>query len=193
MSRPVLVPIAQGCEEIEAVTIIDTLRRAGANVTVAACTIDGDLDIEASRGVKLTADTQIDQCQDKTFHMIALPGGMPGAANLRDCEPLIQLLHEQQQADRWYAAICAAPAVVLAHHSLLDNVSATCYPSFLDQLEGALPRPSDPVVVDQKSKVITAQGPGNAMGFSFALIDALYGKDTHRPIAKQMLAYWAIK
>ncbi|MET4694885.1 DJ-1 family glyoxalase III [Endozoicomonas lisbonensis] len=192
MSRPVLVPIAQGCEEIEAVTIIDTLRRAGAKVTVAACTSDDSLDIEASRGVKLTADTHINHCRDNTFHMIALPGGMPGAANLRDCEPLIQLLHEQQQASRWYTAICASPAVVLAHHSLLDNVSATCYPSFLDQLEGALPRPTDPVVIDQKNKVITAQGPGNAMSFSFALIDALYGKDTHRPVAKQMIADWAI-
>ncbi|MCW7551922.1 DJ-1/PfpI family protein [Endozoicomonas gorgoniicola] len=192
MSRPVLVPIAQGCEEIEAVTIIDTLRRAGAKVTVAACTSDDSLDIEASRGVKLTADTHINHCRDKTFHMIALPGGMPGAANLRDSEPLIQLLHEQKQASRWYTAICAAPAVVLAHHSLLDNVSATCYPSFLDQLEGALPRPTDPVVIDLKNKVITAQGPGNAMSFSFALIDALYGKDTHRPVAKQMIADWAI-
>ena len=192
MSRPVLVPIAQGCEEIEAVTIIDTLRRAGANVTVAACTSDGSLDVEASRGIKLTADAHIDQCSDKNYYMITLPGGMPGAANLRDSETLIQLLHEQQQTSRWYAAICAAPAVVLAHHSLLDNVRATCYPSFFDQLEGALPQPSDPIVVDQKNKVITAQGPGNAMGFSFALVDALYGKDTYRPIAKQMVADWAL-
>lgn len=192
MSRPVLVPIAQGCEEIEAVTIIDILRRAGANVTVAACNSDDSLDVEASRGVKLTADQHINQCQNKTFHLIALPGGMPGAANLRDSETLIQILHEQQQSSRWYAAICAAPAVVLAHHSLLDNVQATCYPSFLDQLEGALPRPSDPVVIDQKSKVITAQGPGNAMDFSFALVDSLYGKDTYRPIAKQVIADWAL-
>ena len=192
MSRPVLVPIAQGCEEIEAVTIIDTLRRAGANVTVAACTNDDTLDIEASRGVKLTADCHINSCQDKTFHMIALPGGMPGAANLRDNKTLTTLLHEQQQAQRWLAAICAAPAVVLAHHSLLDNVRATCYPSFFDQLEGALPQPGDHIVIDHRNRVITAQGPGNAMGFSFELVDVLFGKETHRPVAKQMIADWAL-
>lgn len=192
MSRPVLVPITHGCEEIEAVTIIDTLRRAGANVTVAACTNDGSLDIEASRGVKLSADCHIDNCIDKSFHLIALPGGMSGAANLRDCKPLIQLLHQQQKLSRWYAAICAAPAVVLAHHSLLDNVKATCYPNLFNQLEGALPQPGSHVVIDQKKLVITAQGPGNALAFSFALIDALYGKDTHRPIAKQMIADWAL-
>ena len=192
MSRPVLVPIAQGCEEIEAVTIIDTLRRAGANVTVAACTIDDSLDIEASRGVRLTGDCHISSCAAKTFHLIALPGGMPGAANLRDCKILTELLHEQQASHRWLAAICAAPAVVLAYHSLLDNVRATCYPSFMDQLEGALPQPGDPVVTDHKRRVITAQGPGNAMSFSFELVDTLFGKDTHRPIAKQMVADWAL-
>ena len=192
MSRPVLVPVAQGSEEIEAVTIINTLRRAGANVTVAACTQDDSLDIEASQGVKITADAHINQCTETNFHMIALPGGMPGSANLRDNDTLIQMLNDQQKASRWYAAICAAPAVVLAHHSLLDNVKATCYPSFLDQLDGALPQPSDPIVIDQKNKVITAQGPGNVMMFSFYLIDALYGKDTFRPIAKQMIADWAL-
>ena len=192
MSWQVLVPIAQGCEEIEAVTIIDTLRRAGANLTVAACTRDGSLDIEASRGVKLTADCHIESCLGKAFHLVALPGGMPGAANLRDSNELIQILREQQKGNRWYAAICAAPAIVLAHHSLLDNIKATCYPSFLDQLDGALPQPGNTIVIDRVKRVITAQGPGNAMAFSFALIEALLGKDAHRPIAKQMIADWAL-
>lgn len=192
MPRQILVPIAQGCEEIEAVTIIDTLRRAGGQVCVAACTPDGRLEIEASRGVRLTADCHIEACIEKLFHLIALPGGMPGAANLRDCPHLTQLLKEQRKASRWVGAICAAGAVVLAHHSLLDNVKATCYPSFLDQLEGALVLPGDHVVVDQKHRVITAQGPGNALGFCYELIDALYGKDAFRPIAKQMIADWAL-
>ena len=192
MPRQVLVPIAPGCEETEAVTIIDTLRRAGAQVTVAACTQNDSLEVEASRGVKFVADCHIESCLSKNYHLIALPGGMPGAANLRDCKHLIQLLNQQQEAGRWYAAICAAPAVVLSHHSLLDNVRATCYPSFLDQMEGAQLRPGDHVVVDAKNKVITAQGPGNAMKFSFELIDALFGKDAYRPIAKQMIADWAI-
>ncbi|MGY0219961.1 DJ-1 family glyoxalase III [Endozoicomonadaceae bacterium StTr2] len=188
MPAEVLVPIADGSEEIEAVTVIDTLRRANCNVTVAACTEENRLSIEASRGIRLIADCHISFCASQSFDLIALPGGMPGARHLRDCEPLISLLQKQQQAGRWYAAICAAPAVVLAHHALLDNVCATCYPDYLDQLETALPSPDTPVVVDPKNRVITAQGPASAMSFSFALIDALCGKDMHRPIARQMLA-----
>ena len=192
MPRQVLVPIADGCEEIEAVSIIDCLRRAGAQVTVASCQPDGSLHITASRQVLLTADVHISQCTGNPFHMIVLPGGMPGAEHLRDNPVLTQLLLTQKNAGKWYAAICAAPAVVLSHHSLLDNVQATCYPSFIEQLDGALPQPGTPVVVDERNKVITAQGPGNAMGFSFKIIDALYGKDAHRPIAKQMIASWAL-
>lgn len=192
MPRQVLIPITDGSEEIEVVTIIDTLRRAGAQVTVASCKPDGNLSITASQKTLLTADTQIEACIGKQFHLIALPGGMPGAENLKTCETLISLLRDQQKAGKWYAAICASPAVVLSHHGLLDNAHATCYPSFMDQLEGALPHPGNTIVVDDKKRVITAQGPGNAMGFAFKLIDALYGKDTFRPIAKQMIADWAL-
>lgn len=192
MPRKVLVPIADGCEEIEAVTIIDTLRRASAEVTVASCQANGNLTITASRGTVITADTHIEACVNQPYHLIALPGGMPGAENLRECQHLTTLLQAQKASHKWYAAICAAPAVVLSHHGLLDNIHATCYPSFMDQLEGALPHPGDSVIVDEKNRVITAQGPGNALEFSFKLINALYGKDTYRPIAKQMIADWAL-
>jgi len=192
MPRQVLIPIADGSEDIEAVTIIDTLRRAGAKATVASCTADGSLTVTCSQKTKITADTHIEHCVGKPFHLIALPGGMPGAENLRDCQALTTLLHDQQKAGKWYAAICAAPAVVLAYHGLLDNVHATCYPTFMDQMEGALPRPGNAAVIDDRKRVITAQGAGNAMEFAFKLIDALYGKDAHRPIAKQMIADWAL-
>ncbi|WP_263079680.1 DJ-1/PfpI family protein [Endozoicomonas sp. Mp262] len=192
MSKQVLVPIADGCEEIEAVTIIDTLRRAGARVTVASCQADGSMDITASRGVQLKAECHIESCGQALYQLIALPGGMPGAEHLRDCPHLTSLLKAQQKANRWYAAICASPAIVLSHHGLLDNVKATCYPSFLDELEGAMPQLGASVVVDQHKHVITAQGPGNAFSFSFKLIDMLYGKDTYRPIAKQLIADWAL-
>lgn len=192
MPRHTLIPIADGVEEIETVTIIDTLRRAGTQVTVASCKTDGSLTITASRGVILTADEHISHVTDKSFHLIAVPGGMPGAENLRDCPFLTHLLKAQKAAGKWYAAICAAPAVVLSHHSLLDNTRATCYPSFMEHLEGAFVQPGDSVVVDLKHHVITAQGPGNALGFSFKLVDALYGKDAFRPIAKQMVAGWAL-
>lgn len=192
MTRQVLVPIADGCEEMEAVTIIDILRRAEITVTVASCQADGSLEITASRGVHLKADCHISACTDKAFHMIILPGGMPGAEHLRDCPHLTRLLKAQKKNKRWYAAICAAPAVVLSHHGLLDNVKATCYPGFIDRLEGAMPQLGDLVVIDQQKQVITAQGPGNAIDFSFKIIDRLYGKDSYRPVAKQLIAEWAL-
>ncbi|WP_067518334.1 DJ-1 family glyoxalase III [Endozoicomonas ascidiicola] len=192
MPRQVLVPVADGSEEIEAVTVINTLRRSGAQVTVASCNVDGNIEITASQQTRLTADTHIKNCFNNPFHMIAVPGGMPGADNLKNNPELIELLQNQQRAGKWYAAICAAPAVVLASHGLLDNTHATCYPTFMEQMEGALAHPEKPIVIDEKKRVITAQGPGNAMAFSFKLIDALYGKDAFRPIAKQMLAHWAL-
>ena len=91
--RNVLVPIADGTEEIEAVCLIDVLRRAGAEVTVASV---GDLQITASRGVKLVADCQIEDCRDDSFDLIVLPGGIPGAEHLRDSHPLVQLLRRHQ-------------------------------------------------------------------------------------------------
>ncbi|MFN2168607.1 MAG: DJ-1/PfpI family protein, partial [Anaerolineae bacterium] len=89
MRKKVLVPIADGVEEIEAVCIIDVLRRAGAEVTVAAV---GELAVTASRGVKLVADAAIDDCKDTVYDLIALPGGLPGADHLRDCPALIDML-----------------------------------------------------------------------------------------------------
>ncbi len=112
MTPKVLVPIADGTEEIEAVCIIDVLRRAGADVTVAS--VESALQVTASRGVKIVADVLLEQCRDDTFDLIALPGGIPGAEHLRDSLLLEKLLQRQFKEDRWYAAICAAPAVVSA-------------------------------------------------------------------------------
>ncbi|MCP4665846.1 MAG: DJ-1 family protein, partial [Deltaproteobacteria bacterium] len=116
MSKKVLVPIAEGTEEIEAVCIIDVLRRAGAEVIVAS--VDG-LQVTASRGVKLVADKLISQCVDEVYNLVALPGGIPGAEHLRDSEDLTGILNRQYKAGRLYGAICASPAVVLQHHGLL--------------------------------------------------------------------------
>lgn len=179
MRKTVLVPLADGTEEIEAVCIIDTLRRAQAEVTVASV---GTLQVTASRGTHLVADALITDCTEQTFDMIALPGGMPGAANLAASEALIALLQTQQKKQRWIAAICAAPAVVLQPHGLLKGVRATCYPAMREQLE----RPShDRVVIDQK--VITSQGPGVALEFALTLADVLYGTEMRRKLAEAML------
>lgn len=179
MSKKVLVPIADGSEEIEAVCIIDILRRAGAKVTVASV---GALDIVASRNIKITADTSIADCINETYDLIALPGGLPGADNLRDCYELTQLLKEQKQAGRLYAAICASPAVILAHHGLIKDRKATCYPSMLDKLTNPV---EQQVVVD--GNCITSQGVGTAIAFSLKLVELLFDYEKAKEVASAML------
>ena len=181
MSKKVLVPIATGTEEIETACIIDTLRRAQADVTVASV---GDITITASRGLKITADCLISDCINETFNLIALPGGMPGAGYLRDCDVLIKMLKDQISANRLYAAICASPAVVLAHHGLLKNKKATCYPSAIDQLPDSSSA-NQIVVVD--GNCITSQGPATALPFALKLVEMLFSLETAKNIANAML------
>ncbi len=181
MSKKVLVPISDGVEEIEVMTIIDVLRRAGAEVTVAS--VGDDLAVSASRGVKLVADAPISVCADEQYDLIALAGGMPGAEHLRDCPELIDLLKAQKQSGRYYAAICASPAVVLAHHNLL-NEKATCYPAMLEKL-GEKAVKDKAVVTD--GTCITSQGPGTAMEFALTLTAALFGDQKRKEIAAGLL------
>ena len=117
MANPtVLVPLAQGCEELEAVTIIDLLRRAG--ITVITAGLDAQ-PVKASRGTVLLPDTTLDHILDQGFDMIVLPGGQPGSDHLRDDPRIQQLLKQQAGADKYVAAICAAPRA-LAQAGLLD-------------------------------------------------------------------------
>lgn len=167
----VLVPLAQGCEELEAVTIIDLLRRAGIEV------ISAGLDsqpVKASRGVMLLPDTTLDEALKQDYDMVVLPGGMPGMTNLKNDSRIITLLQNMAAAGKYTCAICAAP-VVLAEAGLLSGKRATSFPGFLDKLN--LPDVSylnDAVVAD--GKVITSRGPGTAMDFALALIEILVGK-----------------
>jgi protein deglycase len=181
MIKHVLVPIADGTEEIEAVTIIDVLRRAGAEVTVAS--VD-DLQVTASRGVRLVADCLISQCRDQTYDLVALPGGIPGADHLRDSRELKQILKRQSEAGRLVGAICAAPAVVLESHGLLENRKATCHPNHVKSLHdptGAGER----VLVD--GNLATSQGPGTAMAFSLKLVELLFGREQMEAVAGPMV------
>jgi 4-methyl-5(b-hydroxyethyl)-thiazole monophosphate biosynthesis len=181
MRKTVLVPIADGSEEIEAVCIIDVLRRAGAEVTVAS--VDG-LQITASRGVRIVADRLIADCAGQRFDLIAIPGGMPGAQRLRDSPALAQLLKDQQGAGRLIGAICAAPAVVLAHHGLLEGLRATAHPAFCQHLpdSGAA---DNQVVID--GGVVTSRGPGTAIAFALALVRLLFGHQRARQVAEPMM------
>lgn len=178
----VLVPVADGTEEMEAVIVIDVLRRASIDVRVAAVSSER-LEIDASRGVKLVADVHLKDCVDDEFDGVILPGGMPGASHLSECKPLIELLSKQKEGKRLIGAICAAPAVVLETHGLLDGVNAaTCHPGFIDHLKHAV---EDRVVLHEN--VLTSRGPGTAFEFALAVVRLLVGEDKMEEVAGPMV------
>lgn len=182
MSRKVLIAVADGIEELEAITIIDCLRRAGADLTVASVQ---KREIVTSRKVKITADCLITDCTRQTYDLIVLPGGLPGAEFLRDSKELAEMLKKQKEAGRFYAAICASPAVVFEYHGLLADKKATCYPAMAEKLKNKQAT-NQRVVVD--GNCITSQGPGTALEFSLKLVELLFGSEKSRELAKAMLA-----
>lgn len=167
----VLVPLAEGCEELEAVTIIDLLRRAGIDVVTAG--LQPGI-VKASRGTQLVPDAALDSVLRDDFDMIVLPGGMPGAQHLKEDSRIIALLKRMAQQGKYTAAICAAP-MALAEAGLLAGKRATSYPGFLDKIDiPGMAYSKDAVVAD--GKVLTSRGPGTAMDFALALIEALAGR-----------------
>ena len=173
----VLVPLAQGCEELEAVTVIDLLRRA--DIEVVTASLD-DKTVRASRGTVLVADTSLDDALRNEYDMVVLPGGLPGADYLND-DPRIQKLLKKMASDGKYtAAICAAPKV-LATAGVLAGKRATSYPGTLENLPLAdTTLENNAVVVDEK--VITSRGPGTAMDFALTLIESLVGKEKRNAV-----------
>lgn len=167
----VLVPLAQGCEELEAVTVIDLMRRAGIDVVTAGL---DDQPVKASRGTVLIPDTTMDEVMEQDFDMIVLPGGLPGADRLNGDPRVHTLLNRLAAADKYTAAICAAPKV-LAKAGLLTNRKATSYPGVLDDLElQSTQLTTQAVQID--GKVVTSRGPGTAMDFTLELIEILLGQ-----------------
>ena len=181
MNKKVLVPIANGTEELEAIAIIDTLRRAGAEVTVASVQ---SIEIIGSCGTRIIADKLISKCQTDKFDLIVLPGGLPGAEHLRDSEILTKMLKSQAASERLYAAICAAPVVVLQHHGLLKGKKATVNPALADKMINK-DHIYQRTVVD--GNCITSQSRGTALEFSIKLIELLFGKEKAKNIADDML------
>ncbi len=165
----VLVPLAQGCEEIEAITVIDILRRAG--ITVVSAGLNSH-PVKASRGTTLIPDTTLDAALETAFDMVVLPGGQPGSNNLKADERILALLIRMSQQNKYIAAICAAPAV-LATAGLLEGKRATSFPGALDAFS-TIHKQTDAVVVD--GTIITSRGPGTAMDFALTLVELLAGK-----------------
>lgn len=182
----VLVPVAQGSEEIETVTIVDVLVRGGAKVTLAAVN-STTLQVSCSRGVNLVADAFMADCAGENWDMIVCPGGAKGAEHLRDCRVLHGLLVKQHAEQKYLAAICAAPATVLVEGGIVNDRKLTCYPAerFTKQV-GQLLTMDEPVVVD--GHVITSQGPGTAMIFALKLVEVLFGQQKSNEVRDQMVA-----
>lgn len=181
MAPKILVAVADDVEELEAIAIIDCLGRAGAEITVASV---NKIQITTCRNVKITADCLIGDCLSKTYDLIALPGGMPGAEHLRDSKELAEMLKKQKDSGRLYAAICASPAVVFEHLGLLAGKKATCFPAMAEKLKNK-EAADQRVVVD--GNCITSQGPGTAVEFALKLVELLFGGEKARTIAKTML------
>lgn len=168
----VLVPLAQGCEELEAVTITDLLTRAGINVVTAGL---DQKTVIASRGMKLVADNLLDDVLEKDFDMIVLPGGLPGADHLNNDQRIQTIVKRLAANNKYTAAICAAPRI-LATAGLLEGKRVTSFPGALDNFPvNNLSYEESAVVVDDK--IVTSRGPGTAMDFSLTLIELLMGKE----------------
>ncbi|CAE7816315.1 DJ1B [Symbiodinium sp. CCMP2592] len=182
----VLVPVADGSEEIETTCITDTLTRCGCQVTVASV-MPGKLQVKMSRGINVVADCAIEDCKGTEWDAIALPGGMPGAEHLRDCAALTELLKDQSGKGKVTAAVCASPAVVFGTHGLLPEKS-TCYPKFKDVV-GAGWQDAQAVM---DGHIITSQGPGTSIQFALKIGEKLCGKDKAVEVAKGMLVDYVV-
>lgn len=185
--KKVLLPIAHSSEELEAVTIIDVLRRADIEVCIASV-MPNEKSVRCAHQTLIEADAAIADVVNQPWDMIVLPGGMPGANHLQECAPLIQRLKQQKQDNAWLAAICASPAVVLAHHGLLGGNNACCYPGFDEQLEQDAQLTHNNVELAAAAKLITARGPANALEFSLTIVRQLVGDERAKQVAAGLLA-----
>lgn len=176
----VLVPLAEGMEELEAVTIIDVLRRGGVEVTSAA--LGRDLTVRGSRGVSVLADALWSALAPDTFDAVVLPGGGKGTENLAADPRVIRTVQSFNAAGKTVAAVCAAPTV-LAAAGILEGRKATCYPTCAQDLGEAYDEA--PVIAD--GNIVTSQGPGTAMLFALVLIRLLVGEEAAQRVAAGLL------
>lgn len=177
----VCVFLADGFEEIEALTVVDVLRRAG--VRVDTVSISGNELVQGAHWISVKADKVFEETSCAKADMMVLPGGMPGTKNLQGHRGLSELLRAQDEAGRWIAAICAAPSI-LGGLGMLNGRKACCYPSFEESLTGA-EVVEDAAVVD--GHVVTGRGMGTAIPFALKLVEALVGNEKAEQIKESIL------
>ncbi|KAF8654425.1 hypothetical protein HU200_061608 [Digitaria exilis] len=180
--KKVLVPIAMGTEEMEAVILAGVLRRAGADVTVAS--VEDVLEVKASCGSRVVADTHIASCADQVFDLVALPGGMPGSVRLRDSDILQRITVRQAEEKRMYGAICAAPAVVLMPWGLHRRKKITCHPSFIGDLPTFRAVESN---VQVSGELTTSRGPGTSFQFALSFVEQMFGRHAAEDVDRVLM------
>lgn len=179
--KKALVPLADGFEDIEAVAVIDVLRRGGVEVVTAA--LSSDPFALSAHGIRMSTDAILEDVLDSHWDAIILPGGGQGTANLMACEPLAERLRAQKESGGLLCAICAAPTV-LAAIGVLEDEDVTCYPSCAEDM--GRPVVHVPAIAD--GQIITGQGPGAAMTFAFAVLMHLAGEEVAHQVAEGMVA-----
>ena len=185
MKIRVLVPIADGSEEIESVTAVDILRRAGIDVLVSAVASSNTREITASRGVKIVADDVISNSIDEMWDAIVLPGGIDGAKHLAESKILDKILIKHISEKKVIAAICASPCTVLGDKGFLTKRIATCHPHFHSSLKCRELDAGSRVVVDDH--YITSQGPGTAIDFALEIVEMLCGVVKREEVASPLV------
>jgi len=179
--KKVLVPLADGFEEIETVTIIDILRRAGVDVTVAGIRTG---ELTGSRRIRLLPDAVLDDIKDNEFDAVVLPGGQLGVDHLRKDPRVIEILKKMNEKKKLIGAICAAP-LALRDAGLIEGVRLTSYPGIADDLAASRYEESR-VVLD--GRILTSRAPGTALEFSLKLVELLTGKERAEEIGRLVLA-----
>ena len=177
----VYVHLAEGFEEIEALTVVDLLRRAGIEVNTVSI---GDLLVTGAHGISVKADMLIDDARYSQCQMIVLPGGMPGSKNLENCQLLQDMIDQFNQEEKYIAAICAAP-MILGHKDLLKNRKAVIYSGMEKHLGKKAIVVPDKAVVD--GHFITGKGPGCAIDFALKIISVLKGENKANSIKEELL------
>lgn len=179
--KRVCILLAPGYEEIEALTPVDYLRRAGLNVDVVSTT--SDVAVTGAHDIIVQADTFLEDLSPKDYDLVVIPGGLPGAENLARNDQVIDFVTQIYEQGAYVAAICAGP-MVLEKAGLLQGKKATCYPGFENEI-GSAATLSDLVVID--GRIITSRGPAAANYFALALVGVLLGKEKAEELKEEVI------